>query len=377
MRLSVFGPGHPFRGGIASTTTSLVQILRARGHEVRFVVPSRQYPGWLYPGARDRDPAACALLEGTARDYAPFEPWTWPRARSRAIARFDEVWVIPYWTWAWAPWWRFLLAGGGRPPVTAVVHNPSDHEGGLAAKLVARWVLRCCDGLMTHAEVLARQLESTYPEVPVASHALPPPPVERPTPDRAQARARMSLADGSRLALFFGLIRPYKGVDQLLEAMAKLPEDSPWTLVVAGEPWREIGRVLTSKVGDPSLRNRVDLRLGWVPELEVEELLAAADLVVLPYRSGTQSAVAAQALGRGIPVLSTRVGGLAEVVEDGVNGRLVNPGSAHEITRVLCELADDDRLAALTVGAGRRSGRLTWNGYAETLEGLMERVLSS
>ena len=375
VQLSVFGPGHPFRGGIASTTTSLVESLRVRGHHARFVVPSHQYPEWLYPGGRDRDPTACHRLEDTTADFAPLEPWTWPRARRRALERADDLWIVPYWTWAWAAWERFLLASRRRPPVVAVVHNPADHEGGLVRRLAARLVLGRCDGLMTHANVLARQLKLAYPGIPVAAHPLPPPSTADQPPDRREARKRLAVSEGTRLALFLGFLRPYKGADVLLEAMGGLPASSPWKLVVAGEPWGGIERALQERVDDLALQDRVDLRLGWLPEPEFERLLAAADLVVLPYRSGTQSAVAPRALGRGIPVLSTRVGGLGEVIEDGVNGRLVEPGSHYEITRVLHELADPDRLATLTDGARRTAGRYTWAGYVKTLEALMIEVL--
>lgn len=376
MRLSVFGPGHPFRGGIASTTTSLVEGLRTQGHEVRFVVPSRQYPAWLYPGGNDSDPAASRRLDHTEPGFAPLEPWTWPGARRRSLKRADDLWLIPYWTWAWAAWDRFLLAGRRRPPVVAVVHNPSDHESGPVRRLAARLVLGRCDGLMTHAGVLARQLASAYPGLPVAAHPLPPPVAVKPAVERGEARRTLGLLDDARLAVFFGLIRPYKGLDVLLEAMAGLAEGSPWRLVVAGEPWGGIGRALQDQVDQSGLANRVVLRFGWIPEADIELLLAAADLVVLPYRSGTQSAVAARALGRGVPVLSTRVGGLAEVVEEGVNGRLVEPGSAKEITNVLHELSDrDDLLAQLTSGARRTVGRFTWADYVAALEGLMARIL--
>ena len=123
----------------------------------------------------------------------------------------------------------------------------------------------------------------------------------------------------------------------------------------------------------PIVEDRIRLRLGWLPENEVPTVLAAADLVVLPYRSGSQSAVAPLALAAGLPVLSTRVGGLAEVVLDGVSGILVEPGSVAELARAFEEL-DREKLAELAEGARAGRSRLTWDGYAETLEKLLLRV---
>ena len=105
-------------------------------------------------------------------------------------------------------------------------------------------------------------------------------------------------------------------------------------------------------------------------------LLAAADLVVLPYRSGSQSAVAPLALAAGLPVLSTRVGGLPEIVHDGVNGVLVEPGSVDELARAFTEL-DSDKLDELAAGARQARSRLTWDGYAAALESLLSQVVSN
>ena len=114
--------------------------------------------------------------------------------------------------------------------------------------------------------------------------------------------------------------------------------------------------------------------LQWVPEGRVPQLLAAADLVVLPYRSGSQSAVAPMALAAGVPVLSTEVGGLPEIVRHGVNGYIVAPGSADELARALVEL-DGPALARLAAGAREARDRFTWQGYGEELESLVRQVV--
>jgi glycosyltransferase involved in cell wall biosynthesis len=280
---------------------------------------------------------------------------------------------MPYWTWAWAGLWRWLLHGD-RPPVVAVAHNPADHGAGLLRRSVARSVLKRCNAVFTHAAVLEREISTFCSEIPIASHPLPPPEVGE-LPPREEARRRLDLPADSKVALFLGLIRPYKGVDLLLEAMSRLPEENGWLLLVAGEPWGNLGPALQRQAGELDLADRVRLRLGWVPEAEVPGLLAAADLVVLPYRSGSQSAVAPLALAAGLPVLSTRVGGLSEVIQDGGNGLLVAPGSVNELRAAFGGLTAE-KLAELAEGARRSRSRLTWDGYAAALEKLLEEVKS-
>jgi len=368
----VLGPGHPFRGGIATTTTAAVSALRARGHQVSFLTPRRQYPAWLFPGrGGGRDPDACVPLPGSEAVLDPVFPPSWPGARRAAQRAAADAWVLPYWTWAWAGCWRYLLAGE-RPPVVAVVHNPADHDAGWAQRMAARAVLARCDGLFTHAGALADRLARDYPGLPRVAYPLPATATGE-LRDRIVARQELGLPAGARVAVFAGLIRPYKGVDLLLEAAARLPESSDWQLVVAGEAWGGLGPGLQERAAKPDLAGRVRLDLRWQSEEELRVLLSAADLVVLPYRDGSQSAMAPLVLAAGVPVLSTRVGGLPEVVEDGVNGRLVSPGSVDALVDALAALGRE-QLQALAAGARRGATRLTWAGYAAALEGLLERV---
>jgi glycosyltransferase involved in cell wall biosynthesis len=374
LRLTVFGPGHPFRGGIARATTAMVEALVDDGHNVEFLTPRRQYPGWLYPGATDRDPEACPPLDVATAVLDPFDPMGWPTVRRLARDHRADAWILPYWTWAWAGLWWYLLGSPDRPPALSVVHNPMDHDTRWVQRSAARRTLGRCQGLFTHARSMARDLERDYPSVPVGHHRLPA--VGSPVaPDRTAARAELDLPADRRVALFLGLIRPYKGVDVLVEAAAGLSPDSDWQILIAGEPWRDLGENLERQVEALGLADRVRLDLRWIPEDRVATLLAAADVLVLPYRRGSQSAVAPMALQHGLPVLSTAVGGVPEVVVDGVNGVVVPPGDPAAITAALEEL-DRRRLEELAEGARRSSDELTWAGYVRAMvELLTESVL--
>ena len=371
-RLVVLGPGHPFRGGIARTTTELVSALERRGHQVTFLTPIRQYPSRLFPGQRDRDPAACLRLECATPILDPFSPTSWPRARAAARSVRADAWIFPYWTWPWAGLWRFLLADPARPPTVAVVHNLEDHDASLPAQVAARVVLARCDAAFTHARALARSLGMTGLGLAVGSHPLPPPTSVVAAPGRHEARAALGFPLDGPIALFLGLIRPYKGVDRLVDA-ATLPGAFGWSIVIAGEAWGRAGERLQEQVRRLGLEDRVLLRLGWVAEESVAAYLAAADVLVLPYRRASQSAVAPMALAAGLPVVCSAVGGLPEVVEDGISGLLAGPGKPQDLAAALARL-DHSALESLTAGARRRAGELTWDGYAGALEELLVRV---
>ena len=372
MRLTVFGPGHPFRGGIARANTELVRALTDRDHEVLFLTPKRQYPGWIYPGASDRDPDSCPALEGSRAVIDPLNPTSWGAVRALAREHRADAWIIPYWTWAWSGLWWYLLRDAQRPTTVAVVHNPVDHDARVWQKIAARSVLGRCQALFTHASVLAAELEHTYPGTPVGHHRLPAAGVSD-LPNQAAARHALDLSPERRVALFLGFIRPYKGVDVLLEAAAALDADSDWLILIAGEPWGDLGERIRHQVDALGLGDRVRLDLGWIPENRIPVYLAASDLLVLPYRRGSQSAVAPMALASGTPVVSTSVGGVPEVVVHGVSGLIVPPADPAALTRAL-ESLDADLLAILADGARESAAELTWASYASDLEKVLGRI---
>lgn len=364
------GPSWPLRGGIARTTTALADALAARGSLGAFLTPSRQYPRWMYGGS-DVDPGACPQTGTAERGFGVLEPWTWPALRRRIRAATPRVVVFPYWTYAWAPLLSRVNAWRAAPTV-AVVHNPADHDASWLARWAARGVLGRCGGFLCHTRSVGETIEAAFPGRPVAVHPLPPDPV--PAVERAEARRRLGVPEGVVAFLCFGLIRPYKGVEVLLDAFANLPAGCPAMLLLAGEPWRGQAARIALGLRDPRLSGRVVAELRWLPEAEVGLWFGAADVAVLPYRSATGSAVAAQALGQGLPILATRVGGLAEVVDEGVSGSLVPPGDSGALARAVELLCTDDLRARLAAGARTSARRWTWASYADALETLIASI---
>lgn len=370
-RLALIGPSWPVRGGIARTTTALAQALARRDTLSAFLVPTRQYPRWLYPGSRDTDAAACPRLNAARALFAVLEPWTWLRLlRELRAARPDAI-VLPYWTWAWAPFERAVLAAHIAPAM-AVVHNASDHDAGWVARGAARSVLGRCNAFLCHAQAVRDDLQIMFGEIPALVHPIPN--IGTVEVDRTRARARFELRESDVAVLCFGLIRPYKGVDVLLEAFARGPAERGMTLLLAGEPWGKLGESIAERIARPDLVGRVKARLQWIPEDEAGDWFGAADVAVLPYRSATGSAVAAQALGYGLPVIGSNVGGLAEVVETGVNGLIVPPEDVGALAAALLALADPAVRVRFAAGARAASQRWSWDSYAATLEELVEGV---
>jgi glycosyltransferase involved in cell wall biosynthesis len=164
--------------------------------------------------------------------------------------------------------------------------------------------------------------------------------------------------------LFFGIVRPYKGLDVLLRALAQAP--SHVTLTVAGEFWSDSTEMdyLVSELG---LRDRVTLRSGYVPADQLPALFADADALVMPYREATASQNALLAFAHGIPVITTTAGALAEAVRDGVDGLTCAPGDTEDLARALTEISDPATLSRLRAGVRAVDPEPGWAAYLRVL----------
>jgi glycosyltransferase involved in cell wall biosynthesis len=170
--------------------------------------------------------------------------------------------------------------------------------------------------------------------------------------------------------LFFGIVRPYKGLDVLLQAMARAPAHV--TLTVAGEFWG--GTEPTEKlIADLGLCDRVTLRPGYLPATAIPALFAAADALVMPYREATASQNALLAFAHGVPVITTTAGALAEAVRDGVDGLTCAPDDAEDLLRALILISDPETAQRLRSGVRAWDPEPCWAAYLEPLLAAADR----
>ncbi|WP_239375198.1 glycosyltransferase [Frankia sp. Cj5] len=364
-RIVIVGPAHPYKGGVAQHTTELARRLAMRGHRVRIESWSRQYPVRLYPGHQRVSHPETEPFAATSYPLSWRRPDSWVRLGRRLRHDVDVV-IFVLVTPIQVPAYLGILAAlrpGSGPVVLALCHNVLPHERRTGDEALARALLRRVSGVVVHTPTEADQAR-TLTDRPVSVAMLAP----HLWPGR-QATAAGGADDGGHRhhrLLFFGLVRPYKGLDVLLRALAMGPPEV--RLTVAGEFWEGLDR-LRAIVVDRGLRARVELRPGYVPAAEVPALFAAADALVLPYRSGTATQNVGLAHLYGLPVVATRVGGLAGAVRDGVDGLLAAPGDPVSLAGALRRLYEPGVLEALRAGIVPPDVDTEWVRYLEVVIG--------
>ncbi|MFT4704012.1 MAG: D-inositol-3-phosphate glycosyltransferase [Bradymonadia bacterium] len=335
MRIAVLGPSYPYRGGIAHYTARLSQQVQADGHDLLAVNLSRQYPSSLFPGTTQEDASERTFDVDAQRWLDTMNPASWLKT-ARRIHHWDPDWVIVQW---WHPYFApsfgavmGLLRGAGRR-VALVCHNVEPHESSPVDRVLLKVAYAAPQRFLVHANTQADAMRIYRPGADIVVNPHPVydqfghDPLESDeseddgSPSPAAARQRLGL-NGERWILFFGLVRPYKGLDLLLQAMPEIHERTGARLLVAGECYGEEApyHALAEGLGDA-----VRFEFRYVANEEVPDLMAASDVVVLPYRHATQSGVAQAAFGCGRAVISTRVGGIPDVVRHEETGLLVDP----------------------------------------------------
>ena len=375
-KIVLISPAHPLRGGIAASSERLAQALQESGHEVVIYSFSLQYPAFLFPGKTQMtdDPAPKNLLIKTRLNSV--NPINWLIV-GREIAREkpDQI-IVRFWLPFMGPCLGMVLRvarwlGRNKFRATALVDNIIPHEKRFGDRLFARWFVGACDDFVVMSKSVGEEIgQFTSKGVRFSPHPLYDTygePVEK-----AEARKILKLPQNVPLILFFGFIRKYKGLDLLLQALAipsLVTADSSNKIhaVIAGEcydDWDFYQKIMEGN----GLSERVYLFKDFVPAEQVRLFFSAADLVVQPYRSATQSGISQIAYHFEKPMVVTNVGGLPEIVTHGVSGYVVDPDPI-AIAEAMHDFFDNNRESEMREGVRTEKKRFSWEHLVEKLLG--------
>lgn len=376
-RIAIVGPVHPYRGGIAHFTEMTAEVLARRGHDVRLVSFSRQYPELLFPGKTQFEPDedAPAVVQNAPRVLDSINPVSWFRTGFHIRDIAPDAVIFQYWMPFFAPAYGVVARGLQRHygiPSIALVHNALPHERHFGDAWLSRYFLNICAGHVVMSDAVAADVRSLC-DAPVRLEQIEHPVYERfgdPLP-KSEARERLGVPTGVPVLLFFGFVREYKGLHVLLNALPQIREHLPNVrLVIAGEAYDDPERY-QSIIREHGLSDIVQWHDGYVPSDDVPAYFSAADLVVQPYMTATQSGVAQIAFHFETPMVVTDVGGLAEVVPDGEAGYVVPPESPGDLAAAVTRFFEDEQHDELAAGARRQKEKHSPDRLGEAVERLL------
>lgn len=336
----VISPSHPFRGGIADTTDAFVKTLLEQGEKVTIISFSLLYPKLLFPG---KTPYSSEKKEQRFSAQAiinTLNPLSWIRAAKQIDALKPKLVVFRYWT----PWLAMCYATIAQRINTkkiAWVDNALPHERKIADKALLQYLLKRMDEVLCMSTHVATQLKKhTNVQVTKAFHPIHdglPKPIEKKV-----ALQQLGLDASKRYLLFFGLIRPYKGLDILIKAFPKILEKHPSAcLLVVGEPYEPM-RKYRELAASLNVSEAVFFHDRFVATDHIPHWFGACDWVIQPYKSATQSGITPMAIHYGRPSVVTSVGSLADGIEENI-GLIAQPNPTSLAETINNGLAEKDR----------------------------------
>lgn len=343
-RIVIIGPSGRFLSGISYFTLRLSNALADKSDAVtavlfRYMLPKRLFPGWKRVG---KNLSSGQYSEQVVRyeiiDW--YNPVTWFAAAS--FARRADMVILEWWTASVAHMYLAILClMGSRRPVIIEFHevvDPLEQSVSVIrvyAWLMGRFIRLLASRYVVHSTVDRELISAQYGIAPgriaVIPHGLYD---QYSVMESREAKMRIGIGD-KHCILFFGLLRPYKGVTYLIEAFESLPGDvrSRAHLFIVGEAWEDHASVMRAR--QSTYREQITIVDHYVSDDEISMYFSAADVLVIPYTRASQSGVAHIGMAFGLPIVASRVGGLVESLGMYQGTWLVEPGNPEELAIAL------------------------------------------
>lgn len=367
MKIAIIGSAYPYRGGIAAFNERLARQFQTEGHEVDIYTFTVQYPNFLFPGKTQFSTTPPPSDLKVQRRVNSMNPFNWLKVGKDLDKGDYDLVLFAYWMSFFAPCYGVIARRLKNTERIALVHNMMPHERSLLDRLFPPFFVKSMDGFLTLSksvmEDVCRLDKENKPKCfaphPVYDHYGDKEP-------RETALKRLGLEPNCRYMLFFGLVRAYKGLDWLIEAFAdERLRRFPVKLIVAGEFYEQKDQYL-DLVKAKDLEHDVIVHDSFIPDDRVKDYFNAADLIVQPYKSATQSGVTQIAYHFEKPMLVTNVGGLDEIVPDGKVGYAVSP-EVKCIADALVDFFGGQRYHDFEAGIKEEKEKYSWSRLAAVL----------
>jgi len=371
MKIAIIGTAYPLRGGIAHYNAILASHLKQR-HTVDVITFKRQYPKLFFPGTSQKETGDPGIPIHSRQLVDSINPFNWIRTGLTVRRERPDLIIFKYWLPFFGACFgtiAVIARWGTRTKVLYICDNVIPHEHRPGDRFLTRFALKRGDAFVVQSDQVERDLLSLLPRARCRKVPHPVYEIFGKTIPKAEARARLGIPVDKPVILFFGYIRPYKGLMTLLDALPHVPASLDITTLIVGE-FYEDPAPYRDRIAALGLGGRLKLAAEYVPNEEVSMYFSAADLLVLPYRSATQSGIIQIAYNFDRPVIATNVGGLPEVVIHGRTGLIVPPDDPVALARAVEEFFRSGKMDEFTKNVREEKKKYSWDRLVEAIEDL-------
>ncbi|MDC0584275.1 glycosyltransferase [Bacteroidales bacterium] len=369
MKLVSVGPAYPLRGGIANFNESFCLAATKKGIDASIVSYSLQYPSLLYPGKNsidrnDKPPEGIKISSA----LNSINPINWIATGFKIRKQNPDILLLHYWMPFFAPALgtvlRIVKMFRRNVKVIGLVHNVNPDEFKLGWRTLSFFFFTECHGFIALSKKVIYDLSEfcdTRKKI-----VLPHPLYEifGEKVDQHVAQKELKLSPDFKYLLFFGQIRKYKGLDLLLEAVAKLKLEKI-KLIIAGEfaNINDRQRYL-DKIKHLKIKDKIILFDDFIPQDQVKYFFSASDLVAQTYLSASQSGVTQIAYQFDCPMLVTNVGGLSSMVANNKVG-YVAPKDPWKIASLIEDYFEQEKAQSFIENIQKEKHKFSWDSFVD------------
>jgi len=369
LSIIILGPAHPLRGGIAAFNERMALALQEAGHQVQIESFSLQYPSILFPGKTQYTTDSKPLNLSVKSTINSINPINWFNVGYRIKKAKPDLVISSFWmpfTGISLGKIQSIIRKNNHTQILGLIHNIIPHEPKPGDQLLASYYVKHTDRFISLSDSVAEDLKSFTLDKSICVLKHPIYDNYGPIVDRKTALNRLALSPDFRYALFFGLIRDYKGLDLLIDAAARDQlKDQKLKFLIVGEFYGD-PKPYYDQIEKLGLQDRFIICPKYIPQEDIKFYFGAADVLIQPYKTATQSGISQLAYHFEVPMIVTNIGGLPEIVQHGKSGLICEPNAdalASSIHSFFAEDLGDSFIESLRIA----KKDFSWEIFSEKL----------
>lgn len=363
--LSVFPP---YRGGIARFSEFLFKSI-SKDKDITAYNFKTLYPSLLFPGSTQYDNNSSSNFSN--RELHSYNPFNWTRTSENLIKENPETLILSYWHPFFIFAYAFILKKVRKKlpstKIVTVAHNIIPHEKFPFSHKLMQWFFKKNDLVVTLSEQTSKEFTELNIDVENLKLFHPIYETQKPSASNADLRKKYGIKENEQVVLFFGIIREYKGLDILINSLNNISlADYSIKPLIVGEFYDDKDKYTKLiKNEDKSSYLIID---RFVSAQESAEVFSISDLLVLPYKSASQSGVMADALNFNLPCLVANHAGLIEHIEDGKDGLIFESENIDMLSSMIVDyVTNKEAQDNIKTNVQAKKEQLSWNEFSTQL----------